>query len=57
MPRNQFSDAAARLVWRRIDMDVLSDPVPKKADAKQGAALRMVHELRRVGLVDLLPME
>ena len=24
-------------------MDVLSDPVPKKADAKQGAALRMVH--------------
>ena len=56
MPRN-FSDAAARLVWRRIDMDVLSDPVPKKADAKQGAALRMVHELRRVGLVDLLPME
>ena len=38
-------------------MDVLSDPVPKKADAKQGAALRMVHELRREGLVDLLPRE
>ena len=38
-------------------MEALSDPMPKKADAKQAAALRMVYEMRKAGLVDVLPFD
>ena len=34
-----------------------SSPLPKKADSKQDAALRMIYELRRRGVVDIQPFD
>ena len=40
-----------------IELEVQCEPLPKKQDAKQQAALRMIYELRRRGVVDIVPFD
>ena len=44
---------ACQCSW--IGLEVQCEPLPKKQDAKKQAALRMIYELRRKGVVDILP--
>ena len=44
---------ACQCSW--IGFEVQCEPLPKKQDAKKQAALRMIYELRRKGVVDIFP--
>jgi len=55
-PRNQRHPHGLSRAGR-IDLEVQCEPLPKKQDSKQAAALRMIYELRRRGVVDILPFD